>query len=272
MRTEAILRREAGEREAFSRVATVGRSAHSDSELIIPHDTVTRFLRLFDAKGALTPTRPLEQMILWAEPRAGKRVLEICCHDGEYGAILALLGAEVDSIDIAEPLVALARRRAELNGVADRQRAHVMSVHEMNFADGTFDVVFGKASLHHLDLDAARAEIFRVLKPGGVAVFSEPVVLSPMLHRLRKLVPVPPDAESPDERQLAARDVEEFVAPFTAPRFAYYRVLSRLDRVVPSLREQLCTVDRWLLAHVPGAERTAAVCVFAVEKPVRVAS
>ncbi len=41
------------------------------------------------------------------------------------------------------------------------------------FADGAFDLVLGHAVLHHLpDLDAAFAELHRVLRPGGRIVFA----------------------------------------------------------------------------------------------------
>jgi len=49
---------------------------------------------------------------------------------------------------------------------------------EINAADESFDIVLMFKSLHHVPvphMDQALAEIFRVLKPGGMAYFSEPV-------------------------------------------------------------------------------------------------
>ena len=45
----------------------------------------------------------------------------------------------------------------------------------MPFPDDSIDVVFGIAILHHLDLDLVSREVRRVLKPGGRAIFQEPV-------------------------------------------------------------------------------------------------
>lgn len=47
------------------------------------------------------------------------------------------------------------------------------------FADGEFDVVFARAVLHHTsDLDRACAEMFRVLRPGGIFVAVREHVIS----------------------------------------------------------------------------------------------
>ena len=261
MKNQEILLREQAERETYRKVGGDGRSALDDEELLLPESTFVRYRVI--ANGGLVKF-PLEQMIAWAAPLEEKRVLEICCHDGEYGTILAKLGAHVDAVDIAEPLIEQARRRAELNGVSDRFHPQVMSVHEMKFPDETFDVVFGKASLHHLDLRAARDEVRRVLKPGGVGIFAEPIVFSPLLRTLRPLTPVSISRESPDERQFTPEDIAEFCRPFASHRLAYFRLLNRLDRLVPALSHPLAAVDARLLRALPGMKQWSGNCTFMV--------
>lgn len=44
------------------------------------------------------------------------------------------------------------------------------------FADNSLDVVYGNSCLHHfLHYDVTLSECFRVLKPGGIAIFGEPI-------------------------------------------------------------------------------------------------
>src|SRR4029079_5537339 len=107
--TQEILSRENDERETYMRVGTTGRSARSDDALRIPEATICRYRSVAERNRA---RYALEQMVAWSSPLAGKQVLEICCHDAEYGTILARLGASVDAVDIAPPLIEQACRRA----------------------------------------------------------------------------------------------------------------------------------------------------------------
>jgi SAM-dependent methyltransferase len=208
-------------------------------------------------------------MVAWAQPLRGASVLEICCHDGEHGVVLARGGALVTSVDIVPELVELARRRIQENGVASRMTAKVMSVHALDLPSASFDVVFGKASLHHLDLELARAEILRVLRPGGVAIFAEPVRLSPRLAALRDIVPVAHDRDSPDERPLDGDDLARFTRGFSDVDVIYYRLLGRLGRIVPPAAKALAHVDRVLLDRVVALRSYAGVVVFRGRKPRR---
>jgi SAM-dependent methyltransferase len=262
MRSDAVRERERRERETFSKIASE-RSAVSEEDLVIDPAEITRY-RSFTEGGA-TPVLSIEKVFELTAPR-GKRVLEICCHHGENGALLALLGGEVDSVDIAEPLVELAKQRIVKNGLEGKQRAHVMSVHELEFPDATFDVVFGKASLHHLDLGLARREVHRVLKPGGYAVFSEPVQLLPGMSTLRRWVPITPDAESPDERPLSKADLDEFCRPFSRVETFGFRLFSRLDRLSDRLLDPMSRLDRRIFDRFPQLAPLGGLCVFRVWK------
>ncbi|MDE5452989.1 methyltransferase domain-containing protein [Bradyrhizobium sp. CSA112] len=72
---------------------------------------------------------------------------------------------------------------AAIRGLAAEARLPIKVVEEFSerlpFADGTFDVVFARAVLHHMrDLDDACREMFRVLRPGGMLIAAREHVIS----------------------------------------------------------------------------------------------
>jgi SAM-dependent methyltransferase len=110
-----------------------------------------------------------------ATTRPVSRILEIGCGIGEYTRPLAAnTRAHVTALDVAPPVVALARTRVPANVAVC-----AADVEELPFAAGTFDAVVGNAVLHHLRLEHTVPELVRVLRPGGAFVFAEPNMLNP---------------------------------------------------------------------------------------------
>lgn len=181
----------------------------------------------------------------------GKRILDYGCGRGELGLMLAQNGAAlVEGIDITPAYVAEATAAARRLGFADDAvRFRVGDAHAMPFEDGAFDLVIGSGILHHLDLPAAMAEIRRVLRPGGVAVFKEPLVGAPWMWVFRALTP---SARTPDERPLSERDLRDFDAHFNVGSryFGLFvpPVAAALSPVPQNLRRSILkavdTVDR----------------------------
>jgi GrpB-like predicted nucleotidyltransferase (UPF0157 family)/SAM-dependent methyltransferase len=99
----------------------------------------------------------------------GKRVLDVGCAAGHLTALLAERGADVLGIDASEAMVAVAREK-----FGDVARFEVSDVtRPLDVEDGSIDVITASLVLHYLkDWDATLAEFRRVLKPGGVLVFS----------------------------------------------------------------------------------------------------
>jgi SAM-dependent methyltransferase len=106
------------------------------------------------------------------EPGRYERALEIGAGTGYF--TLNLLGAgivgEAVATDISPGMLGRLERSALELGLPVETVA--CEAAELPFEDGSFDLVFGHAVLHHLpDLGAAFAEFRRVLRPGGVVAF-----------------------------------------------------------------------------------------------------
>ena len=120
------------------------------------------------------------------EKAAPARVLDVACGTGFYSVLLAKFGHEVTSIDISRESIAYARELARLNGCLERIDHHVMDISKLDFPENSFDFVTGEDSIHHLiKYPMAMENMFRVLKPGGKAVFWEPFAFNPVINAMR---------------------------------------------------------------------------------------
>jgi phosphoethanolamine N-methyltransferase len=133
-------------------------------------DRMLTMLQLIWGEGFLSPGGPQAvRDIVAGIPLDGRRVLDIGCGVGGLDQVLAGLGdCHVTGIDVAQPLVALAQARIRAAGQDRRIEFRAYEPGLLPFADGSFDLVFGKDSWLHVEQkDFFFAEIFRVLKPGG---------------------------------------------------------------------------------------------------------
>src|SRR5262245_22710573 len=53
------------------------------------------------------------RLIRWAAPAAGERALDICCGTGDLALALGAKGAEVTGLDFSEPMLHIAKQRAQ---------------------------------------------------------------------------------------------------------------------------------------------------------------
>lgn len=93
-----------------------------------------------------------------------------------------------------------------------------MDAHELKFEDNSFDMVFGFGMLHHLDYEQTLAEVSRVLKAGGIAVFKEPLDENPVARLVRYLTP---KARTNDEIPFKKKDLEKISVMFNKTEFHF---------------------------------------------------
>ena len=134
-------------------------------------DIHMRFLELLWGDGYLSPGGPAEvERVLAGIDLTGKHVLDIGCGSGGITLHIAatFAPATITGLDVEEPVIAAARRRAARAGLDDRAVFVQASPGRLPFDDHSFDLVFSKDAMVHIpDKDAIFTEIFRVLKPGG---------------------------------------------------------------------------------------------------------
>jgi ubiquinone/menaquinone biosynthesis C-methylase UbiE len=125
----------------------------------------------YDEVGQAQVTGKLRKALGHA-PGYYERALEIGAGTGYFTLNLLRAGVigEAVATDISPGML------EALEGSARELGEHVETAacdaSELPFDDGSFDLVFGHAVLHHLpDLDAAFREFRRVLRPGGVVAF-----------------------------------------------------------------------------------------------------
>jgi len=96
----------------------------------------------------------------------GKAVLDLGCGYGWHCKYAAENGAaRVLGIDQSVRMI----EEAKLRNASDRIEYRVCALEEYDYPAETFDVVISNLVLHYIeDLDAVYANIFRMLKPGGV--------------------------------------------------------------------------------------------------------
>lgn len=183
----------------------------------------------------------------------GAVVLEYGCAHGGNAIGLSGIAKHVEGIDISKEAVDADNAEIAARGIAN-VKLSVQNAEAMDFADGTFDFVFGSGILHHNDYDKAMADLRRVLKPGGVVLCTDPLGHNPAIEYCRKKTP---EARTPDEHPLPVPDFQKFDATFETTDERLYgltalgAVLFRKTPLLEPVRAIGAAVDAVLL-RIPG--------------------
>lgn len=199
----------------------------------------------------------------------GKTVLDYGCGAGENSVLIASHGGNPVGVDISPDLIEIADKRMKQHGY-ENYEFKVGSAHELPLEDESVDIVFGMAILHHLDLSLSSKEIFRVLKKGGRAIFSEPVRNSKLIWFVRSLIPYQSPDVSPFERPLTDAELNEFAAPFSAFEsrafsLPFVNLIETLGLSEKLLHSSINT-DAKILKFLPFLKHFASVRVFVIQK------
>jgi 2-polyprenyl-3-methyl-5-hydroxy-6-metoxy-1,4-benzoquinol methylase len=156
--------------------------------------------------------------------KRGWRVADIGCGNGILACEAALMGAEVDAIDISPAMLALAEIQAKDRKVAIRTRS--AGLLSFDYQPDSYDLIVSEFTLHHLPdfwKAVALGRIFAALKPGANFYLRDIVFVSP------------PDG--------AERDVEEW-ADFSIKNHDFDR-----DSVITHMRDEYSTFG-WVIERM----------------------
>ncbi len=133
-------------------------------------DQFTRQAMPFSTANTITDANALRMIVAAAAPRPSDTVLDVACGGGIVVCAFAPEVKHATGIDMTPAMLdrarALAAERSITNVSWDRG-----DVGSLPYADGTFDVVVTRFSMHHfLDPIAVLREMVRVCKPGGRVV------------------------------------------------------------------------------------------------------
>ena len=136
-------------------------------------------LPYFEEEPWLKVARQFDIALELIRPSPGMQILDVGAGRGWAAKQFAVRGCRVVAIDVADDdQVGLGRSRALMEEAGVLFDAVVGDSERLPFADGSFDVVFCAAALHHTtNLDRLMDNIARVLRPGGhLVAVNEPCI------------------------------------------------------------------------------------------------
>ncbi|MDA7950235.1 MAG: methyltransferase domain-containing protein [Pirellulaceae bacterium] len=176
--------------------------------------------RLSHCEG-FTSREKWEKLVALMEISRGKEVLELgstTWHN--WLDEQKIYPKSLDCINISEAELEEGHQLAKKGTI--RPNFHQMDAQSLDFPENSFDVVFGSAILHHVDLEATCQEIVRVLRPGGNFVFYEPLDINPVARVVRALTP---RARTVDERPFRFADLR-LLRKYLCYQFEAYELFS----------------------------------------------
>ena len=184
----------------------------------------------------------------------GKLVLEIGCASGKDAADYCRYAERYIGVDISDKAIANCESLK-----LDSASFWCIDGHILPVPDDSLDGVIVSSLLHHMDLITVFNEIKRVLKPGGILCFREPLGTNPIFTLYRAITP---SARTVDERPFSRDDLRLMRRYFELEKicwFGFTNILSaytgssRIRRVLTGFDDLLSkTPIRFLFWQISG--------------------
>jgi len=163
--------------DIMARFTPAGHLARADA-YFVREEEASLFRRPFQSPADTQPRLAgLSTMVQLLKLHEGARVLEFGCGTDWLARCLATMGADVLATDVSANVLGLGRRFLARDPLGNGLRVEFQRFDGMRLpaADASMDRIVSFDAFHHvLDQVATLAEMARVLKLGGTAVFHEP--------------------------------------------------------------------------------------------------
>jgi ubiquinone/menaquinone biosynthesis C-methylase UbiE len=202
----------------------------------------------------------------------GRKVLDLACGLGESTLRLAERGAQVMAVDFSAQGIAKTRARVDAAGVGERVTTLQASVEDLPLEPESYDLVFAQNFLMHVSAAKVGQEVWRVLKPGGKAVFIEPLSHHPVVKIYRRFFS---GYKGTRPRWTTHHDLAELARPFHRAHTRTFYLAAALASVgfvqkrrflLKTSFRVLNTIDSALLKVAPATERYAWIAVTELVK------
>jgi len=195
---------------------------------------------------------------------ASKRILDLGCGGGQNCIALTKMGAECVGVDRSEEQLCWAAIAAEQEGVAVELHCAELLEFLSSVSDKSFDIVISVFCLPYVqDLTHLYHQVYRILKPSGVLLFSTNHPLREIAHTDNGTVVIRKSYLESDQELWDWKGTDNVpVAPLVSYRRTFSELLNPLigagfviDRLVepePITDDPLFEEDIELFSHVPS--------------------
>lgn len=212
------------------------------------NDKGTIIMEMIYSNDYLSPggARATESLAEFGEIQNGLSVLDV--GSGLGGAAFYLAEEKdclVQGVDLMEPNVVEANRRAEIKGLSARVRFVLGDATSLPFESGSFDLVWGQDAWCHVeDKKKLISEASRVLVPGGMIIFSDWLLRdtqSNLCDEVRRITASPTIGDVETYRGLLIEqdfELEKYADNSVEFISRYQDVLQRLHSIESELRSR----------------------------------